>query len=416
MFKSFEFPLGFLDLTKGHLVSQVIGMICSIVIAKIYGPGLLGVFSVYLTTTAILSTINTFRLESVLFLSPKSTEKTNNTLGILLIVLVVTFVFATLTLLISERFLKEFFVSKNVVFLAILSAFVKSITVIFQNLAILSESFRVIKTSKILFTISRYSFQLLFFIFSIHYLGLIVGYLLALLILMIYLLAKINLGVVKFSLNQFKKSIFKFYDIILYAFPGDLINSVATNVFPILLMSIYGDKITGNYFMAFLILTIPLSYLQAVVSPVFFKKSSEFALESRYKDLLKYTTTIVKRIFFLISIPVVLMIFIGEETIVFFFKEKWRDTGRFLEIFSILFSIRVLYSPIACLEEVLKKNKISLLVNIYFVFVLFASIYLGKDVLSVYQIAKCISVFMASGYLFLLIYFLFKLNKKSKTS
>ena len=176
-------------------------------------------------------------------------------------------------------------------------------------------------------------------------------------------------------------------EILKYAISGDAINTIAVNVFPVLLLATYGEELTGNYFMAFLILSIPLAFLQSVISPVFFQKSVVLFQEESHDQLLKYTQSIVKRIFLMISIPLLLLILFGEDIIVLIFKEDWRSTGKFVQIFALMYGFRVLYSPISSLEETLKKNKISLMVNIYFMLVLFVSLYVGKNDFTIFQIS-----------------------------
>lgn len=404
-FLKIQLPSSFLHLTTGHVISQVIGAVGSILVAKIYGANLLGVFSVYYTLAMILSSFNTGRLESILFLEQHKVKRLNNVSGLILIILVTSSLLFVASYLISSKVINEYFVSRDVLCLAILTAMIKSIYTLFQSMILFSENYKKLKKAKIGFTIVRYSFQFLFFFIYIHFLGLILGYLIASAFVLIYYYYGNEIVIKRLNVLMFKKSIKEHVEILKYAIPGDAINTITVNVFPILLLSMYGEKITGNYFMAFLILSIPLTFLQSVISPVFFQKSVELYGKEHYSQLLKYTSSIVKRTFFLISLPLLILLLFGEEIVVFLFEDDWRATGKFVQIFAFMYGLRVLYSPISSLEETLKKNNISLIINIYFMLVLFACLYVGKNYYNIFEIAIMISVFMSLGYVFLLVYF-----------
>jgi len=402
----------FLDLTKGHLVSQFIGALGSVYVAKIYGANLLGVFSVYYTVTMIFSSFNTGRLESMLFLEQQTTKRRNNLTGLLWIILMSSILLFSLSFLVSNQIIHKYFVSRTVLYFAILTAMLKSMSTLFQSMNLFSENFKKLKKAKILFTIVRYFLQFLFFYLSIQTLGLVLGYLIASVIILLYYFDGGEIIIKKLNIAMFKRSIKDHMEILKYAISGDAINTIAVNVFPVLLLATYGEELTGNYFMAFLILSIPLAFLQSVISPVFFQKSVVLFQEESHDQLLKYTQSIVKRIFLMISIPLLLLLLFGEDIIVLIFKEDWRSTGKFVQIFALMYGFRVLYSPISSLEETLKKNKISLMVNIYFMLVLFVSLYVGKNDFTIFQISTCISIFMSLGYCFLLVYFFGLLKAK----
>jgi len=405
----------FIDLTKGHVISQIIGAISSIFIAELYGASALGVFSVFFTTTTIVSTLNTVRLESVLFLDQEAKEQQNNSVGLLWVMLLSTFIFIIISLFIPVNYIEKYFVNRALLLFIIIGALFNSVRTMFYNLELLHNNFKRIKYSKILFTVAKYCAQFGVVIFTTNYLGLVFGYFLGVLLVIIYLKKNITFWVKDFSLLMFKNTIKRHAGLLKYALPGDIVNTIAINVFPVLLKASYGDTLTGNYFMSYLFLSIPLAFLHSVISPVFFKKSVKLANEFAYQELLTYTFRIVKRIFVVMSLPLLIVLFVGNEIVVFFLNEEWRNTGVFLQIFSILFIARILYSPISSLEEVLKKNHISLLVNIYFVIVLFLGIFAGRETYSIFEIASFISVFTALGYLFLLFYFYINLCRLVKS-
>ncbi len=410
---NFHLPKSFLDLAKGHLLSQLIGVFSSVLIAKIYGPSALGVFSVFFTISAVLSTLNTARLECILFLDQERNDQHNNSIGLIIITLFFTIVSLTIFFFIPQFIVEKYFVNRLLLLSSAVIAFLTSLKNIFQNLNLLQDNYSKIKNSKIIFTILRYGSQFLLFYLTKSYWGLIIGYSIAIIYTLVFFYNELNFVFKEFKWLTFKTTINKYKDLLKYALPGDITNTIAINIFPILLIAMYSDTLAGNYFMSHLILSIPLTFLHSVVSPVFFKTSVTMVKAQNPKALFIYTTQLVKRIFLTISLPLIILMFYGEELIVFFFKEEWRNTGRFIEIFAVYFAFRVLYSPISSLEESLSKNKISLLINIYFTIILFGSFYLWKDTLSIFEIAFRISITTTLGYLFLLIYFFKLLHKKA---
>ncbi len=407
-----EIPQSFLDLAKGHVISQVLGALCSIWVAKLYGAAALGVFSVFLTSVIMCSIINTCRLESILFLDQNEGDKKNNTLGVLRVAVIVSLLFFLIGMVLPSSLVEKYFVNRILLLAVVLTAFFNSIKTLLEHVTLLRSDYKKIKKAKITFTLVRYSVQLLLVLIVASYYSLIIGYFLATTIVLLYLYKSSEIGV-NFNRAHFKETVKRYKSLLLYAFPGDVVNTIAINIFPLLLMSNYGKILTGNYFMSYLVLSIPLTFLYAVVAPVFFKKSVLLVKENRIKELYNYTFSIVKRIFLMVSIPMFVLVFIGKEIVVFFLGEDWRNTGEFIEIFAVLFAFRVLYSPISSLEESFHKNNISLLVNVYFVLVLFLTVFLGKNLFSIFELAKIITGLTSLGYIFLTLYFYFLIKKRS---
>ena len=411
--KLYNKPLSFfqkniLILFKGTVISQLIGLIGSLVLAKIYGAEAYGAFGIFVSISAVLAIINTLQLNHAIIIAKNQHESKNLVNALFMLALILTF-FWCLFLGLSSIFVEEVNSKFNIILLAIFGGLFYTYINILESDFTFSKNFKPIANAKVLTTVFNIGFQLLIYN-KFKFLGLIYGNLIAIIVITLYYFIVNNGFTIKINLTLLKQSITNNRSIIKYILPSSLLNSTSINLIPILLVAFFSLKESGEYFLSIKILAAPLFLISSSVSKVYYQKSAELLINAKEKlyDLTKKLTTLN---FFIMFTFIVLINTIGITLLEYLFNKNWENLRIFTLILSFLIIAKSLFNPISNIIIVLNKNYISLLFNSYLLVVNITALVIGNAFSNIIISISLLSFFGGLGYVFLLIYFLKKLKK-----
>lgn len=412
-FKTKNFK-GVLSLLAGNTISQAIATLGGLALANYYGPDNYGVYNVFLSYVMILTVVTSLRLDNVMIMQRSSKELRNLFGGILIISLVLTIVLVLGMLLIKFFDLFTIKVSYFLLLLMMVGATLSVWNLTQKNLLTKYKLFNQISTSLVIASLVSVVFQAFFYFLNWSENGLIYGWVVGVFASFIYnvRVTKGRLDKVDFAL--FKKSIKEHIGIVRFTYPSDVINSIANNIMPILVIAYFSQAEVGIYAMAFKILSIPLLLLSESISRVYFQKSvSLFGYDNQ--SLQKITYRIIGTNVGMIFGFLLLINTLGVYLLNVFLSEKWSGIGAYIAALSFWILARSALNPISPLIIVLKKNHYSLIFNIYLLLVNFAAIYIGVQNDSFLYGIWWYSFLSGFGYLGLLLSVLLKLNKYVRT-
>ncbi len=401
---SSTYSKGVLSLLKGSVWAQLIGFGGTFLIAKIYGADHLGIFSKFMSLSAILAIFFTLRLESAFVLS--SEEK--NLKDIFSSIVYTTFTGAIISLFFVLLLPESFYIKVN--FLKIYAVFcifgavLKSLENTYLSYLLKKEKFTTIANSRILFTVIRYAFQLgLFFLIPEN--GLILGLIAATLVLLFFFAYQTGNLFFNISASSFKNTLKENINLVSYGVLSDNLNAINLHIIPILGGVYFIDSEIGWYFLAVVLLSVPGTFINASFSKVFFLRASEI-YNTEKAQLYHFVKKHTLRLALLLLIPFLLLFFLSEIVIELVLGTEWMIVGTYIKILSFLFYLRAIYNPISYLEEVLKKNHIGLLFNIFLIIGNLIAIYIGFAEHSFLRTIELISYILPSGYLAMTVFFL----------
>jgi len=395
---------GVISLFKGSLWAQIIGLIGTLGIAKLYGPDFLGVFSKFMSLSSILAIFFTLRLESAFVLTNDENKLktifssiiyTIITGGVIILLLILTFP--------ESFFLKINFLRIYIVF-CILGAVLKSIESAYLSYLLRQKKFKDIALSRIIFTIIRYLFQIGLFFF-LPEIGLLLGFIITSLIILLFYYKKTGNLFLRISFNEFKETLSSNINLVSYGVISDNLNAVNLHIIPLLAGIYFSDTEIGWYFLATVLLSVPVSFISSSFSKVFFLKASEIYNENSQK-LFLFLKNYTIRLSLSLLVPFLLFFLFSESFILIFLEEKWIKVGLYIQLLSFLFYFRAIYNPISYLEEVLKKNHVGLLFNISLILGNLMAVYIGYLEQSFMSTIKIISYLFPICYLIMISYFL----------
>ncbi|RXA19719.1 lipopolysaccharide biosynthesis protein [Methanosarcina sp. MSH10X1] len=404
--KKASFASDVLTLVGGTAFAQILMILASPVLTRLYGPEDFGVFTLYLSIVSIISIVSCMRYDNSIML-PELDEDAVNLLGLsLLVVLAVTgltvpivwyFRIPIVDLLNSPQI-------GNYLWLVPPFVFVNGIFLALNQWNSRTKHFKRLSLSRVYGSILTTTTQICFGFLKISSAGsLIVGNLAG------QFVATLILGwqIWKNDKKMFAKSVRwrKIYQgLVRYRkFPlmdswSALMNTVSWQLPAFLLAAFFSPAIVGFYSLGFRLLQLPMSFIGVSISQVFFQRASR-ALSEGTLDVLVEN---VFRMLVIIGVfPILVLTIVGSDIFTVVFGEAWKEAGVYAQILGIWAFLWFISSPLSTLYTVMEKQQFGLRYNFLNLFTRFLSLTIGGIVgnARVALILFSISGIVVYGYL-----------------
>jgi O-antigen/teichoic acid export membrane protein len=401
---------GVISLFKGNFWAQLFGFAGTLVVANLYGADTLGVFSKFMSVSSVLAIFFSLRLEAAFVLSDEKKNLKTIFSTIAYCILVGTIFSLIVILLLPNSFFESVNFLKIYTIFCVIGALLKAFENVFLSYLLKQKLFNKIAFSRVLFTLVRYGFQIGLF-YVITDMGLILGFLAAALILTLYFYRVSGNLLYAVSMSDIKKTIKENQNLVSYGVISDNLNALNLHLIPIIGGVYFNDSEIGWYFLAIVLLSVPVTFINSSFSKVFFLRASEIFNqdpEKLFAFVKKYTLQLLLGLL----LPFLLIFFLSNPFIHIALKDEWITVGVYIQLLCVLFYLRSVYNPLSHLEEVLKKNHVGLVFNIFLFLVNIGAILYGamiaKDFLTtIYIIAFGLPI----GYLVMILYFLIVTNR-----
>lgn len=393
---------------KGNFISKFFLVIGGLLLAKYYGASEYGIFSIYISITSIISVLLSFAQEHVIILEGNEAEVSNNfTSSSIISIIAMLFCFLLIFIPLG--------IPKAIIILAIFSGYLSVFTNNSKFLLARKKKFKIVSVLTMTDAVVSFLFQVLFVFIKIEN-GLVIGSLIGFITAFS--------GAIFFSKKYFSFPDFRRYfqtvkqrmELLKYTYPSTLINSLGNNMMPILISFYFTSSLLGEYTLAVKILSVPLLMISSSIAMVYYPKAAE--INNKEKDttaLFKYTRKMSLLNFYIIFSLYVIINVIGIPILELFFIKEWENLGQFIYLLSFGYLSRSLINPISDILIILKKNKISLYFNIYFLLANLFAIYIGKENSITYLVGVFSTLlFFGYGFLYIYILFIFKKNESSQ--
>ena len=393
---------------RGTMIAQIIAMIGSIYIAKLYGEEAFGYLSFFIGVSSILSVIYTLQLDKCLVIAKTINESKNWLNFLIVLILIIGIATLCLTYVFSNHYAYST-IQKNILVLSSLASIALSFNIVHENFLTYTKNFSLLSNTKVFLTLCNLLLQIVLYP-HFNILGLVYAFIITQLVISIFYFVKNKSYLGSINFPKIKKELIINSSIVKYLFPSNLINTIANYIVPILLLSFFSVEEAGVYFFSIKILGAPLHLISSSVSQVYFQKSSELK-NKKNSELLLLTIKVVKYNLLIMGAILLIINTIGIYFLELYFEEQWQNLRCFLLILSFLILARSSFNPISSLIIVLDKNKTGLLFNCYLLIVNLVSIYYGWVVNNIFYTISIVSLFGGIGYFILLLYFLKSLKK-----
>lgn len=365
-------------LTAGTLISQCIGISITPILSRIYLPADYGLLALFSAFVAICSTIITMRYETRIVI-PKSEKESKSILelaicisiflGAVLVLLTLFFVTENLLRLMSLTELSPWIIY------AILSSIATAIIGIISNWLNRASKYRTISTFRILQASFGAIAGLGFGILMIQD-GLIYAQMLGLFLTLIIFISfgYPSIGS-KPNFSEMLESAKIHKNAPIYLLPTAVVD-IVTMQLPFFLITVwFSNEVTGNYRMAYSLLLMPMSLIGASIAQVFFKSYSNLWPDAAAaKKMLLNTWKTLAIIGFL---PLITIIFFGEQIFEIALGEAWGQAGQIASILAPMVFASLIHSPTSSTLTVMGMERLGFYIALTAVFYRPLSFYIG---------------------------------------
>jgi|GEM_PF-1136455 len=355
----------FIILLTGASLAQLITVLLSPVMSRIFHPDDFGSFALFVSVSAILVTFITGRYEQAILI-PENEAKGIELARVALLFTLITSLIVTALLIILKTPLKAAFTDKRAaewLYFIPLSLLLTGIYQILYNWSNRRGHFRRIAMSRIFQSSSTALGSILLGLWGWNLWGLIVGQLIGLctgiLILALVFFCQIKKKMVaKTQLNSLWKTAMEYRRFSFQNTFAQFLNSLGHHIPLVLLGAFFHTGIVGLYFFGYRLINLPLVLFGNSMSDLSYRKSME--LIHKGEPLKSYMERMSAFLLILAVIPFSSLLLWGGPLFAFIFGPQWRTAGIYTQILTPSFFLRFLSSPLTLFAQ---KEKSDLLLK-----------------------------------------------------
>ena len=373
MIKDKKFLFNFSKILGAAFIAQIIPVLISPVISRIYSVEDIGVQGVIFSIVGFCWIFSTLRYDNVIIID-RLINPIRNFITVKKITVITSF-FLTLIIILFINQLSEYFNlnEPQVLLMVPLIVYINAsyeLLIIYNNRV---QNFDNIAKIKVFQSSISGIFQLVFGFMGLNYFGLILAPLISKFVP--YFKSKLfRIFFIKPKL--YKKDfilIHKYKKFPLFDLPSSLINNLSLQLPIILLASNYSLVISGAYFMTQRVLQIPITLFSHSFLEVFKEKICDPKNQFKLRKIMLDSFIL---ILFISFVPFVLLFIFVDDLIVVFLGENWIMAAKFGKILVPSLFFRFISYPLSYIILLKQKQQINLIFNIIslaFVVILFSS-------------------------------------------
>jgi len=401
-----EFFINVMTLVSGNAIAQIITLLITLILTRIYKPEDFGSFSIAMAIAGGIGTIASLRYELAIMRPKKDSDAYKVlilSLAICAIITIISSVVMVVVILMNT--------STPLWFLLIpVMTFAIGLFQIFNNWANRQKKYKKIATSRIIASTLNSSLSAGFGLLSIGGIGLFLGNILGQFSSVINL---INFSELKRNLKSTTLKDLKFWANEYKDMPQTNLFQALVDVYLIngltyLIPVFFGNAVVGFYSFSMRILQVPVSFIGGAIAQVFYQKANDVHhADENLRHIV--TQTIKKSSLIALPLPLILLFF-GPDLFAFIFSESWRIAGEYAQILSPWIYFDFVRMTVSQVPIILRKQKHLLFTSLSGVFALTASILIAGIVFNDIKIG----LYFTSAFLSILaIYITFWIYKIS---
>ncbi|NFY52346.1 oligosaccharide flippase family protein [Staphylococcus aureus] len=394
-------------------IAQVILIITTPIITRLYSPTEFGEFTIFSNIAMILIPIINARYD-LLIVNTKNDRSANilsqiSFLISLLILLILIPIFAISAWLYPNFILDFIFI--------IIMLFLVSLTNIFTNYLNKERKYKVLSLINVFRAGSTALLQIIFGLLALGSLGLIIGFSLSYIagITLGYKTFKKHFNIVR-DKEETKALFLENKNQLVYSTPSILLNSLSFSVVVFFIGILYTNTEVGIYGMAIRVLGIPVTIISLGLSKIFMQQANDYYIEyGNFRNLLLKFSSILVIVSIILYVPLYLF---SEELVNILLGHSWVDAITVIKIVIPLFVIRLIVSTVSLSVIVLQKQQLELILQALFLIGTTATFVISKMLnLTFLNFVSINTVVLIVSYMiFFIALYYFAKNKQFKNS
>ena len=342
-------------LASGTSVAQLIIIVSSPILSRLYSPSEFGVYAVFSSILALSIIFSTLRYELAIPLPEREEDSLNLILLSLILLAGSTFLAAILIYYFGSKIFTPLGMSSlfTVYFLLPIGVFGGGLFAILNYFAIRSKKFSSISVAKVYQTACGVAFQL--FGFKLGHYGLMGGPVLGQTVSSLSLLKSL------FNRDSFKRTSWhgvkgvlnRYRRFPIYSMPDAVANTASVQLPAVLFAYFFSPAAAGFYLLADRVLQLPASVIGSAVGQVFYGEASAIRVK---EDLFATVARLYAQLANIGVVPLFLLVFLAPELFAYIFGDEWRLAGEFARYMAPWIFLVFVASPFTSLFAILEKQ------------------------------------------------------------
>lgn len=392
-------------LMSGSLVAQLITVISAIVLARIYTPDQMGVYTLVLTAESLFGGIMCLRYE-VAIVTEKNEEKVFPIVKLCtIIVLALSFCFSIgygWVNFVNNPELSQYSYLIVFILIMLLSHGIINILEAYNNRR---QEYKLMTSTYVLRTSVQNGGAILLGLLKCGIAGLVGAHTIGSLSgvkRQAKSIVKEKDKIISSTTNDVKNAAFQNKNLPLYSSPAVFANRYSYSSISLFINQLFGAAALGFYSISYKALGLPLTVLSNNISKVFFKDATkEYHNNGNFKNTFNRTVVLL----IIMSIPLGLVIYFAAPIFIkLLLGEKWLIAVGYIRILLPMFLIRLIVNTIAYGLQIVNKQKFELLFQILLVIASISAYFVVKE--TGWNIAEYLRVINYSFSIVYVVYFL----------
>lgn len=395
-----------ITLFSGTLIAQIIPLLLSPVITRIYSPSSFGSLTLFISMSTVIASVSAAKYEMTIVLPSKRAEaKLLSWISVLLLTL--TTIVTTIAIIIFYAPL-SIQLEEGIYFLPASIALLGLINILTYWHG-RHKHYLLLSKSKVSQSVSLGTAQIAFNYIPKIFNGLIVAQVLGQLLFILVASNRFfsTLWRCRNLLNwkAITKLLKKYKGFFIFYSPSALLDNASMQAPVFILSSFFSITSAGIFGLTYRIVNIPLSLISAAIGQVYYQKIAE--LKNEGSHLKPYVIATAKKLFLLSVPPTLILLILGEYIFSIIFGDEWAASGYYAQILAIPFAVRFIASPLSSVLVVNDKLRIlSIWQTAYFISTV-TVLYIGstQDLTTFIYLYGLNEVVLYLFYIFLIIKF-----------
>lgn len=382
--KDSNFAKDVLLVTIGPALAQILALISTPIITRLYSPLALGTSSLFTSIIIILGVIVCLRYQEAIII-PYKDKDAANVFGISFILIVLFSLITSLIIFLNGASLisaLNAYQLKGYLWLLPLAIFINGLSLILNRWYLRKKKFARISLNRIVCSSTTITITIIAGFIGYN-LGVslivasIIGSLLATFILGLQIWHEYG-SLLKESIDmqnlimQFKK----YKNFPLYDMWGILLNNISWQLPTFFLAKYFSPIVVGYYSLAMGALMLPMNLIGLSISSVFFQRSAKAKFESDV-ELTNLVETTFLRLGMVGIFPILLLVFIGKDIFSIIFGSNWSEAGIYVQILSFFIFFQFISESTITLFSTWGKQRSNLIFNIFLLAIRAVALALG---------------------------------------
>lgn len=354
-----KFLKNIFTLLSGTAIAQLVPILISPIITRLYSPEEIGAYAIFFSTTNILAILASGRFEFAILIPRLKKEARDIVLASFVYLMIFLLLFTSLSFLFKQEIAKFIGLGsvENAVLLIPITSFLIGLFQILNYWSNRNDKYKSISKGKVIQGTITGLIQATFSLLNSF--ALIFGRLIALLVSNFYLFFSLKKTFSRSNKVDIKKnflSVIKKYNVYpMVTMPNALLNSISNNLPTYLLESFYSLTQTGYYSWAVRLVQGPMGMITSSIQQVFLKKASETYNEGG--NLYSITLKMYKNLFLIGILPYSLLFLFSPKIFEFIFGYNWRVAGEYTRYLTPWLFMMFLNSPLNGLILILNRQQ-----------------------------------------------------------